>query len=98
MQRFLQQSDLTSMIKLMLHDSAEHVIKVVIVLGLAGNRVVQTGVRKIGNRLNQFGVSLLEMAEGLTPGGWAGVFYRRKILLLGELDGGATDAAPDGVI
>src|SRR5438876_4272778 len=98
MQRFLEQSDLPSMIKLMLHDSAEHVIKIVIVLGLAGDLVLQTRVRKSGDGFNQLVVSLLEMAEGLTPGSWAGVSHRWKILLLGEFDGCATDAPKDGTI
>ena len=86
------------MIKLMLHDSAEHVIKIVIVLGLAGDLILQTGVRKSGDGFHQLIVSLLEMAEGLTPSGGSGVFHGREILLLGQLDGCPTDAATDGIV
>ena len=51
-----------------------------------------------GNGFNQLVVSLLKMAHSSTPGGRAGVFHRRKILLLGELNGSATDASQDGII
>src|ERR1700693_3925182 len=98
MQRFFEQSDLPSMIKLMLHDSAEHVIKVVIVLGLAGNLVPQTRVRKSGNGLDELAVSLLQMTQSAPPRGWTGIFHWRKILLLDELDGCPTDASQDGII
>ena len=37
LRRLFQQSDLTGMVQLVLHDATEHVIKVVIVLGLARN-------------------------------------------------------------
>src|SRR5450755_1716448 len=35
--RLLEQGDLAGMIKLMLHDAAEHVVEVVVVLGLSRN-------------------------------------------------------------
>jgi hypothetical protein len=43
-------------------------------------------------------MNLVKMGQSLTPGGWAGVLYRGKILLLGKFDGCATDAPIDGII
>src|ERR1700674_2714179 len=98
MQCFLEQSDLTSMIKLMLHDSAEHVIKIVIIFGLAGNLILEARVGKTGNRFGQFVVSLLKVAQCSPPGGWARVLHERKILLVCKFDGCATDAPGDSTV
>ena len=89
---------MTRMINLMLHDTAEHVVKVVIIFGLAGNLVLQARVRKSGNRLDELAVSLLKMAQSLPPGSWTGVFYWREILFLRELDGYTPNAPTNGII
>ena len=78
----LQQGDLAGMIKLVLHDAAEHVKEVVVVLGLARNLFLQARVGKGGDRLDEFVVSLLGGFDRLAPGGFAGVFDRREILLV----------------
>ena len=54
-----QQSDLAGMIELVLHDAAEHVKEVVVVLALARDLFPQPRIGKGGHCLNQFVVGLL---------------------------------------
>ncbi len=67
----LQQGNLACVVELVLHDAAEHVKKVVIVLRLARNLVLQARVGKGGDRLDELVVSLFRRLDGLTPGGLA---------------------------
>src|SRR5690349_21846595 len=94
----LQHRDLAGVVELVLHDAAEHVKKIVILLGLARNLVLQTRVGKGGDRLDELVVSMFRGLDGLPPCSSADIFHRWEVLRVAKLDGLPTGSSADGIV
>src|SRR4029078_11509019 len=90
---FLEQCDLSGMVELVLHDSTEQVIEVLVGLFFPGHLLLQTGFRKRCHGLNQFMVFLFDGLDITTPCGIASVLNWRKVLGITELHGVALGSA-----
>src|SRR5277367_5420515 len=86
------------MIELVLHDSAEVVVEVVVFRRLARNQFVQAKIGESLYRFHEQVMSRLQLLDSLAPRRFAGIGHRRKILLAAQSVAPALGSAQNGSI
>src|SRR4030088_3580511 len=80
----LQQGNLPRMVKLVLHQSMQHVIERVVCAFLARNQFIEARVRESCDCVDQFLMDAPQICQSLVPCVIAGIADGREVLCVGE--------------